>query len=92
MLQVKWLHHAPYQDAGWYICTRGKVEGQTEPCLNVLDGPFITQSEACSYAVNNSATLWAAHREIEACGPTLAELNQPENLHAISQCIKGSAS
>lgn len=72
---VRYLNQAPYQNAGWYICSFGNVEGQRTPCLNVLDGDFPTEAEAIAFMHNNNEALQQAHMEMEACCPSLQELN-----------------
>lgn len=75
-LFIRYLNEAPYQEAGYYICSHGTVEGQSEPCLNVLDGSFTTEREAVEYLNNNRMALVAVHVEMEACMPSLYELNK----------------
>lgn len=75
MFFIQYMPADTYQGAGYAICTHGRVVGQRTPCVNVLESGFTLEREAIAYLDNNRAELVDAHREMEACMPSLQELN-----------------
>ncbi|HEY6021386.1 MAG TPA: hypothetical protein VIY48_16220 [Candidatus Paceibacterota bacterium] len=75
VLFIKYLEADQYQKEGFAICAHGSVKGQATPVLDVLDEGFSTEKEAIEYATEHRSELEAAHAEMEACMPSLKELN-----------------